>query len=40
MPLLRAKANGRSMNSEIVQILQDVLENGFSLQMGEDFGKV
>ncbi|EHM44101.1 Arc family DNA-binding protein [Hafnia alvei] len=36
----RAKANGRSMNSEIVQILQDALENGFSLQMGEDFGKV
>lgn len=36
----RAKANGRSMNSEIVQILQDALDGGFSLQMDTEFGKV
>ena len=36
----RAKRNGRSMNSEIVQILQDTLEGGFSLQMDTEFGKV
>ncbi len=36
----RAKANGRSMNSEIVQILQDALDGGFSLQMDAEFGKV
>ncbi|HBT3209165.1 TPA: Arc family DNA-binding protein [Klebsiella pneumoniae] len=36
----RAKRNGRSMNSEIVQILQDTLDGGFSLQMDTEFGKV
>lgn len=36
----RAKRNGRSMNSEIVQILQDALEGGFTLQMDDDFGRV
>lgn len=36
----RAKRNGRSMNSEIVQILQDTLEGGFTLQMDTEFGKV
>lgn len=36
----RAKRNGRSMNSEIVQILRDTLEGGFTLQMDTEFGKV
>lgn len=36
----RAKANGRSMNSEIVQILQDALDGGFAIHMGDEFGKV
>lgn len=36
----RAKSNGRSMNSEIVQILQDALDGGFNLQMDAEFGKV
>ena len=36
----RAKANGRSMNSEIVKILQDALDGGFSLQMDTEVGNV
>lgn len=36
----RAKNNGRSMNSEIVQIIQDALDGGFTLQMDTEFGRV
>lgn len=36
----RAKANGRSMNSEIVQILQDALEGGFAIHMNDEFARV
>ncbi|MCT8353937.1 Arc family DNA-binding protein [Photorhabdus kayaii] len=36
----RAKENGRSMNSEIVQILQDTLYGGLSLPMDEEFSRV
>ncbi len=36
----RAEANGRSMNSEIVQILQDALSGISSLPMDEDFSRI
>ncbi|MDE9570982.1 Arc family DNA-binding protein [Xenorhabdus bovienii] len=36
----RAEENGRSMNSEIVQILQDAVHGGMSLSMDEDFSRV
>ncbi|MEQ1964321.1 Arc family DNA-binding protein [Xenorhabdus khoisanae] len=36
----RAEENGRSMNSEIVQILQDTIHGGISLPMDEDFSRV
>ncbi|OTA15420.1 hypothetical protein Xbed_03597 [Xenorhabdus beddingii] len=36
----RADGNGRSMNSEIVQILQDTLYGGVSMPMNEEFTRV
>ncbi|REF28678.1 Arc-like DNA binding dprotein [Xenorhabdus cabanillasii] len=36
----RAEENGRSMNSEIVQILHDAIHGGMSLSMDEDFSRV
>ncbi|NIH23377.1 Arc family DNA-binding protein [Providencia heimbachae] len=36
----RADANGRSMNSEIVQILQDAIYGGVSLPMDDEFSNI
>lgn len=35
----KAKSNGRSMNSEIIQILEDSLSSGISLHMDDEFAE-
>lgn len=36
----RAEKNGRSMNSEIVQILHDAISGGISLPMDKEFARI
>lgn len=36
----RAEKNGRSMNSEIVQILHDAISGGVSLPMDKEFARI